>query len=173
MAVEWTAASEYYTARYEVELAKGNEEYRLNHFVKIGEVKSNGNIATQEHYQFIDLENQKSGVRYYRLKTIDHDGSFSYSVVRAVMFTHELQWQIFPNPSSGMFNLAYQLSEGETVTGNIFDINGKLIRHVQFTGNAFIQKAEIDLSGPQFAPGLYFLQVKTGGRKQVFRLLKQ
>lgn len=171
--VEWTAASEYYTARYEVELAKGNEEYRLNHFVKIGEVKSNGNVTTQEHYQFIDLENQKSGVRYYRLKTIDHDGSFSYSVVRPVMFTHELQWQVFPNPSSGIFNLAYQLSEGETVSGKVFDINGKLIRHVQFTGNAFIQKAEIDLSGPQFAPGLYFLQVKTGGKNQVFRLLKQ
>ncbi|HKZ65538.1 MAG TPA: T9SS type A sorting domain-containing protein, partial [Chitinophagaceae bacterium] len=171
--VEWTAASEYYTAKYEVELARGNEEYRLNHFVKIGEVKSSGNIATQQDYQFIDFENQKSGVRYYRLKTIDHDGSFSYSVVRPVFFTNELQWQIYPNPSSGMFNLAYQVDEGETVSGKIFDLNGKLIGQVQFTGNAFIQKAEIDLSGPRFAVGLYFLQVKTGEKKQVFRLLKQ
>ena len=173
VAVKWITASEYYTAKYEVELAKGNEEYRLNHFVKIGEIKSSGNITTQQDYQFIDLENQKSGVRYYRLKTIDHDGSFSYSVVRPVFFTNELLWQIYPNPSPGMFYLAYQADEGETVGGKVFDINGKLIRQVQFTGNAFIQKAEIDLSGPQFAPGLYFLQVKAGEKKQVFRLLKQ
>ena len=70
-------------------------------------------------------------------------------------------------------NLVYQVSEGETVVGKVFDINGNLIRQVQFTGNSFIQKAEIELSGLQFRPGLYFLQVKTGEKKQVFRLLKQ
>jgi hypothetical protein len=65
------------------------------------------------------------------------------------------------------------LSEGETVLGKVFDMNGNLIRQVQFTGNSFIQKAEIELSGPRFAPGLYFLEIKTGEKKQIFRLLKQ
>ena len=109
---EWTTASEN-NDRYEIELAKGNDQYHQNQFVKIGEVNSNGNSATEQHYSFIDMENNKSGVRYYRLKIIDNDGRFNYSAVRPVVFNDEVKWQVYPNPSSGVFNLVYQAGTGE------------------------------------------------------------
>ena len=170
---EWITGSENNASHFEVELAKGNEEYRQNHFVKIGEVQSRGNSSAEQYYQFTDEENNKQGVRYYRLKMVDHDGKFTYSPVRAVVFDEEIKWQVYPNPSSGIFNLVYQADEGETVTVKIHDINGKLVRRIRLTANAFIQKSTIDLGGPQFAPGMYMLEVTTGDKKQVFRLLKK
>ena len=59
------------------------------------------------------------------------------------------------------------------VTINVHDINGKLIRQVHSAANAFVQKIAIDLGGPQYASGMYLLEVATGEKKQVFRLVKK
>ena len=108
---EWVTASENNTARFEIELARGNEEFRQNIFSKIGEVSSQGNSTTEQRYQFTDFENNKSGVRYYRLKIVDLDGKFAYSPIRPVVFDDEIKWQVYPNPSSGLFNLVCQATE--------------------------------------------------------------
>ncbi len=89
--VEWVTASENNTARFEIELARGNEEYNRNSFSKIGEINSYGNSTTEQRYQFTDLENNKTGVRYYRLKLGDHDGGFAFSPIRPVVFADEIK----------------------------------------------------------------------------------
>ncbi|WP_276500004.1 S8 family serine peptidase [Terrimonas pollutisoli] len=170
---EWVTAWEENTARFEIELAKGNDEYRQNHFVKIGEVISAGNSTSQRQYQFTDEEYNKQGVRYYRLKMIDIDGKFTYSIIRAVVFDDEVKWQVYPNPSVGVFNFVYQVNEGEMVNIKLHDINGKLVQQRTMTANAFVQKITIDLSGPNYAPGLYLLEATAGDKKYTFRLLKQ
>ena len=136
-------------------------------------MQSQGNSSAEQYYRFADEEGNKQGVRYYRLKMVDHNGQFTYSPVRAVVFDEEIKWQVYPNPSSGIFNLVYQAHEGETVTVKIHDVNGKLVRQIRLTATAFIQKSTIDLGGPQFAPDMYMLEVKAGDKKQVFRLLKK
>ncbi|HKO79341.1 MAG TPA: T9SS type A sorting domain-containing protein, partial [Chitinophagaceae bacterium] len=171
--VEWITGSENNASHFDVELAKGNEEYRQNHFVKIGDMQSQGNSAAEQYYRFTDEENNKQGVRYYRLKMVDHDGTFTYSPVRSVVFDEEIKWQVYPNPSPGLFNLVYQADEGETVTVKIYDVNGKLVHQVRLTANAFIQKTAIDLSGPKFTAGMYMLEVTNGDKKHIFRLLKK
>jgi hypothetical protein len=170
---EWTTASEINTARFEIELAKGNEEFQRNHFIKIGEVRSNGNSVTEQRYSFTDIESNKSGVRYYRLKIVDNDGRFSYSAVRPVVFNDEIRWQVYPNPSQGIFNLVYQVNEGDVITMKLYDVNGKIVQQARLSANGFIQKHSIDLQSPQFASGLYLLETGSGENKQVFRLVKQ
>ncbi|MDP4261023.1 MAG: S8 family serine peptidase [Bacteroidota bacterium] len=166
---EWTTASEINTARFEIELAKGNNEFQQNHFIKIGEVSGSGNSVTERHYSFTDIENNKSGVRYYRLKIVDQDGRFSYSSVRPVVFNDEIKWQVYPNPSNGVFNLVYQVDGGSTINLRLFDINGKLIYHTQLVGDGFVQKHSINLQ----SSGLYLLEATAGEKKQLFRLIRQ
>ena len=113
MIVEWTTAAELDVDRFEIEIAKGNNQFQANNFVKAGEVGSHGNSAKEQSYNFTDVENNKSGVRYYRLKIIDSDGSYTYSPIRPIVFNNEFTWQVYPNPSKGVFNLVYQLNEGE------------------------------------------------------------
>ena len=170
---EWVTAWEENTARFEIELAEGNDEYQQNHFVKIGEVISAGNGTSQQHYQFTDEQYNKQGVRYYRLKMIDIDGKFTYSIIRAVVFDDVVKWQVYPNPSDGIFNFVYQVNEGEAVNIRLHDINGKLVQQRTMTTTGFMQKVTIDLSGPNYASGLYLLEATAGDKKYTFRLLKR
>ena len=171
--VDWITASENNTARFEIELARGNDEFAQNKFHKIGDVNSYGNSTTEQRYQFTDVESNKTGVRYYRLKIVDHDGQFSYSPIRSVMFDDEIKWVVYPNPSTGIFNVVYQAAAREMVYIKIHDANGKLVRQVSTTATAFVQKSIIDLNGPQFSSGMYLLEVVAGEKKQVFRIIRR
>jgi hypothetical protein len=171
--VEWKTATESNVNRYEIELAKGNDGYMYNRFVKIGEVASRGNSTTPQSYQFRDMEPGKKGVRYYRLKIVDHDGQFSYSPIRPVVFDNDMKWQLYPNPSDGLFTLAFQVNEGDFLKTRVFDINGKTIKETDTRGEGFMQKLVIDLRGAAYAPGIYLLEAGNGTFKQVFRLVKQ
>jgi hypothetical protein len=170
---EWVTASELNTGRFELELARSNEAFQQNNFIRIGTVNSHGNSSSEQRYSFTDIESNKSGVRYYRLKIVDVDGRFTYSAVRPVVFNDEVKWQVYPNPSEGLFNLVYQMNEGENIQVKLFDINGKLVQQTRLAANGFIQKHSMNLQSPQFASGLYLLEVTAGENKQVFRLIKQ
>lgn len=171
--VEWITASEFNVNRFEVEVAKGNAAYQQNQFVKIGEVNSPGNSDQQQQYSFVDQESNKSEIRYYRLKIIDNNGSFNYSTIQAVVFNEKINWQIYPNPSGGIFKLSYQANDRETLSVKIYDLNGRVVRQYHFVANGFVQKINIDLHEPSFAPGLYLLEAAGGEKKQYFKLLKQ
>jgi hypothetical protein len=159
--------------RFEIEVAKGNNDYQNGRFVKLGEVLSPGNSNSERAYSFTDNEPGKSGVRYYRLKIIDHDNSFVYSPVRPVVFNDEIKWQVFPNPSKGAYNLTYQLNQGEVLDLKIYDVTGKLVKQANLTGNGFVQNADIDLQPVKYAPGVYLLIAQSGEKKYNIRLIKQ
>jgi hypothetical protein len=170
---QWTTASEQNLHHFELELAKGNDAYQQDRFVKIAEVPAAGNSTTLRQYSFTDMEAGKTGVRYYRLKMVDHDGRFIYSAVRPVVFTNDMQWQVFPNPSAGLFNLLVQANEGEAINASIYDITGKTVQQYTTMATGFVQKILVDLHAPSFSTGLYLLEVRSGDKKQSFRIMKQ
>ncbi|HEX2631097.1 MAG TPA: T9SS type A sorting domain-containing protein, partial [Chitinophagaceae bacterium] len=169
----WTTGSEISVNRFEIELAKGNDELRRNNFIKIGELQSRGNTGQGAEYNFTDVELNKSGARYYRLKIIDNDGSFTYSAVRSVVFNSDVKWQVYPNPSNGLFGLLYQLNDGERMKVRVFDAAGKMVYQNNFVANGFVQRTDIDMRAVVFAPGLYLLEAESESGKQSFKLLKQ
>jgi hypothetical protein len=171
--VTWVTASENNTSHFEIELARGNEDFRQNHFVKIGAVNSMGNSNSAQHYSFVDVEANKYGVRYYRLKIIDIDGTFTYSEVRSVVFDDEIKWKVYPNPSSGLFEVVIQAADGDDVMIKVHDLNGRLVREIKLKATAFVQKIMVDLEGSKYSAGMYLLEVSAGQRKQVFRVIKK
>ena len=170
---EWVTGSELNVNRFEIEVAKGNREYQQSNFIKIGQLNSHGNSTGEQYYNYTDLENNKTGIRYYRLKMIDNDGSFSYSPIRPVVFGNDLLWQVYPNPSAGIFNLVYQLTNGETLSVKIYDVTGKTIKEYNSVANGFLQKMTVDLQDKLYASGMYLLEVSGGLKKQTFRLIKK
>ncbi|MDQ6608598.1 MAG: T9SS type A sorting domain-containing protein, partial [Bacteroidota bacterium] len=173
VALKWTVGSEAQVVRYEIEVAKGNAALAANSFVKIGEVASSGNSTNTHLYSFIDTEADKSGARYYRLKIINSDGSFGYSIVKAVFFGDVLVWQVYPNPSAGLFNLVYQLNTNETISASIYDVRGRLVKEYRSEATGFLQKLNIDLSANNYASGIYLLKVNTSDNQKVYKLYKQ
>ncbi|HUC83194.1 MAG TPA: T9SS type A sorting domain-containing protein, partial [Flavisolibacter sp.] len=171
--VKWTVAgSEADVLHYEIEVAKGNGALSTNSFVKIGEVVVTGSTGTVQ-YNFTDTELGKTGARYYRLRIVNADGSFSYSDVKAVVFNSTLVWQVYPNPSDGKFNLVYQLNSSEVLQAGLYDAKGSLVKEYRSQASGFLQKLGIDISANSYASGLYLLRVTVNGQQQSFKLYKQ
>ncbi|HEY1870729.1 MAG TPA: T9SS type A sorting domain-containing protein, partial [Chitinophagaceae bacterium] len=170
--LEWKIAEESNIDRYEIEVAKSSQDYQRNNFVEIGQVKSRGNSASTEVYNFTDIENNKSGTRYYRLKIIESDGSFQYADIRPVIFNNEISWQVYPNPSQGVFNFIFQQNEGEAINVKVYDTQGQLVQQTQTTTTGFVQKVIIDLQPNKFAPGMYMI-VAEGTVTRIFKVVKQ
>lgn len=170
---EWKTASEFDVNRFEVEVAKGNTGYQQNQFVKIGEVVSQGTSTQEQYYNFTDSETGKTGVRYYRLKIIENNGRSRYSASRPLVFDEEIKWHLFPNPSTGIFNLSFQAADGERVSAKVYDLKGSIVRDYRIPANGFVQKLSIDLQESRYAAGLYLLEATVAGNKQSFRLIKQ
>jgi hypothetical protein len=171
--VEWKSASENNVNRYEVEVARNNTDYQQNNFDKSGEVSSRGNSSVEQQYSFTDVENNKMGVRYYRLKIIENDGSFKYSSIRPVLFNEEISWQVNPNPSKDNFNLLYQANDGEVVSIKLYDVAGRLVQQFHPTANGFLQKFSLNLGEAKYPYGMYLLDVSAGAKRQSFKLIKQ
>lgn len=169
--LKWKTGSEDNVAKYEIEMARGNTDLQAGNFVKVGEVASLGNTTSLRTYTFTDSEADKFGPRYYRLKIINADGSFSYSPIRSVVFSNPVFWKVYPNPSHGLFSLVYQVNNNEQIYARIIDAKGSIIREFHKAGNGFPQKLNIDLFGN--ANGIYLLQVDAAGKKQTFKLYKQ
>ena len=170
--LEWKTSSENNVSHFELEVARGNTDYQNNRFSKIAAVLSPGNSTTERSYNFLDKETGKTGVRYYRLKIVDRDNTYTYSPVRPVIFNTDLQWQVYPNPSAGIYNLIYQINLNETIVLKVYDVNGKVVKQLNITGNGFIQKTQIDLRSAKYAPGVYLLMTENKDKKFNQRLIK-
>jgi hypothetical protein len=170
--LEWRTEDESNIDRYEIEVAKGSQEYQTNHFVKLGQVAARNNSTSPQDYNFTDAENSKSGVRYYRLKIVETNGSFHYSAIRPVVFSNEITWQVYPNPSSGIFNFVFQQNAGETVRIKIYNIKGQVVQQSETIATGFVQKMLIDLQQNKFAPGMYMI-VAEGESTRSFKVVKQ
>jgi hypothetical protein len=173
VALNWTVGTETNVDRYEIELAQSTSDLQLNNFQKIGEVAAKGNSVTQQEYSFTDKENFKSGSRYYRIKTVNQDGSFSYSVTRSVTFEAITNWQVVPNPSSGLFYLVYQANLGEQISIQVTDAIGKIIKTYTATGSGSLQKLAIDLSANIYSAGIYLLQTRIDKENKTFKIYKR
>lgn len=171
--IDWTVSGEESAIRYEVEVARGNADLAASRFVKVGEITGNGTNTGEVNYKLTDTESSKTGIRYYRLKITAPNGSVQYSAVKAVVFGDAVVvWQVYPNPSYGLFNLVYQCSTGETVRATLYDAKGRLVKEHRSTASGFLQKLGVDVSANNYASGIYLLRVMAEGRERTFPLYK-
>ncbi len=170
---EWVTASEFNVIKFEIEVARGNADFQSGRYARLGEVPSLGNSDREQRYQFTDAEPGKSGVRYYRLKITDNDGSVRYSAIRPLVFNNEIQWAVTPNPSNGQFSLNCQASPGENIIVKVYDTKGQLIYQHSSPASGYAQKLNIDLKAPAFPAGMYLLETGVGEKRRSFKLVKQ
>lgn len=171
--LQWQVMDEVNVLQYDLEVARSAEDLQAGRFIKIGQLVSRGNSASLQQYSFTDTEADKRGIRYYRLKMIDKNGSFNYSPVRPVIFADPITWQVYPNPSTGIFHITYQLNTSEQLEAQLYDSKGRLVQQHTKEGTGGWQKFTIDLSGPTYANGVYLLNIKTGEQQRSFKLYKQ
>ena len=169
---EWVTSSEVNFSHFELEVARGNNALKLGQFTKLGQIPADGNPKAGQYYSFIDDENNKSNVRYYRLKMVDLDETFKYSPIRPVVINEKIDWQIYPNPSKDIVNIVYQAEAGEEVRVSVTDLTGRPSLKGNWTASGAVQKYQINLGSTEFAPGLYLVEVVAGKKREIFRVVR-
>jgi hypothetical protein len=173
VSLQWITATENELDRFEIELAKGNNSFQLNHFENIGFVAATGNSNQQINYEHIDREPGKNTPRFYRLKMVDRDGRYVYSPVRSVVYGISQNWKVLPNPSNGEFNLIFQANEGSKLKIQLSDASGRILKNWEPVATGFEQKFSINLIENIYPGGVYMIRVEADNQQKVFRLIKK
>ncbi|MEZ4772368.1 MAG: T9SS type A sorting domain-containing protein [Bacteroidia bacterium] len=156
VALQWSTAREENFDGFSLERAEEGSVY-----TEIAWIPGSGNSSTPRNYAFNDetiLENKRY---YYRLKSIDLDGSFEYSQIVEAVF-NDFGFNIkdpYPNPVSGnKFSLEIQALEAEPIHIRIFSVTGQMV----YEQRAQLISGEntIAIAVPNMPAGAYFLKVQ-------------
>jgi Secretion system C-terminal sorting domain len=156
--VEWKVYNEENVSHYEVERSANGIQ-----FSSIGRVSSlNQNRETK--YSFFDAS-PLAGISFYRIKSIDYEGKFIYSVIVRISPDDNASndISIYPNPVKGEY-LSIQLDnfqKGSYVV-RIIGINGQQVFNQQFLHNGGSMTQVIVLP-PAIKAGMYILCLENAG----------
>lgn len=125
--LNWVTESEINTEYFEI------EKLIDNNWEVIGSMDAKGSLNTVTSYYLEDL-NPIFGDNFYRLKSIDTDGSFNYSDVRVVRIdASDDIIEVFPNPASNSIQLISKNLEKKKI--QLFDATGREINVDILTNN--------------------------------------
>ncbi|MBF35622.1 MAG: hypothetical protein CL838_00190, partial [Crocinitomicaceae bacterium] len=141
----------------------------------VGEIEGAGNTNTQLTYKWID-NNPLSGVSYYKLAQTDYDGtSEAFSPIAVMCEASAIDgYSVYPNPANEVLNIDLELEnfQGDDVSIEVIDINGKIIQLQQVQLNRGYNHLEVDLS--EIPSGVYMINfVGTRDYIKESRIIKQ
>lgn len=172
--VSWSTASEKNTSHFILEASVDRRT-----FTEISKVIAAGNssVVKTYHYTHTNAHQAMNGspVIYYRLNSIDKDGSSTYSRIVPVSFDTKstITATVYPNPFS--VNTAVSIiSPVEGIAGiEVTDVHGKLLsngisRNI-FAGANKLQLDELN----KLEPGVYVVKIYFNGESRNLKVVKQ
>ncbi len=147
--LNWTTASEQSSKNFLVQRSNSSS---ANTWTTIAVIAAAGTSSSITKYTFVDNTICK-GNNYYRLRSTDIDGNYSFSNVKLVYFdeTFSTTIRVFPNPFQNNLTLT-GAQHGSTIM--LVDLSGKLIVKQQATGNDMDQ-----LNVSSLETGVYVLKI--------------
>lgn len=143
--LSWKTASEQNSSEFVIERSEDNRQFEA-----IGKVWASGNSSSEKAYQFTDQLPAHNN--FYRLKTVDKDGSFKLSHVVSLRADKLSGIVCFPNPVAD--RLVVQTEGVEADRLEIFDLTGRTVG--SYPTPADQRSFVIDVS--TFKTGMYLLQ---------------
>lgn len=157
----WETASEANGSYFEVQTNSSGTNWKT-----IGIVQAVGNSNTKQQYSFIHNSPVK-GINYYRLKMVDIDAKFGYSLTRTVAFSTSSTITILPNPTTDKVYIA-SANSGAIKSVEVYSTEGKLMQHI----NNYVPGSGINLYN--YTAGVYLLKIiYKDETTQVERVVKQ
>ncbi len=173
---EWKTFTEKNMSGFEVQRSLDSRTFR-----SIESVPSLGADGTGTDYAIFDPA-PESGMNYYRLKSIDLDGSVGFSNIVAVeILTNEnavqeaiRQFVVYPNPVPA--GMPVQLQIEASVSGDahieLYDLGGKRMMAEDKTVSTGMNQNTVSV-GSKLTPGVYIFNVELNGEKKSTRLVIQ
>jgi hypothetical protein len=169
--LKWISSYEKDVNYFSVEKSLDGKEYK-----QAGIVFAIGNSSTMNSYTFLDenIDLSKPGVIYYRLRSVDIDGSYEYSTIRMITIGNQnknaLSVQAYPNPVSNELRVTIPLAwQNKKVNYELIGNNGLVIKKV-IIGNASQTEA---INVQSLAPGFYVVAVSYNGERIQQKVIKR
>lgn len=145
--LKWVTTNEINTSKFDVE--RSVDGITWGYLGSVNAISSYG----INNYTYSDFS-PSLGTNHYRLKMIDKDGNYTYSMVRDI-FIESLQsaFSIIPNPAKEYALISFKQPTNGSIS--IFDIQGKKIFEDVVNGNSY------NLSTSQFMNGNYIIKITT------------
>lgn len=157
--LRWHVANEVNTDHYDVEQSLNGSV-----FTKIGTVLSKGGDGNNT-YQFTDANPSYQKNNFYRIKQVDRDGRFTYSVIRLIKFKSETLITVTPNPATNFIKV---YTTQMPLTVHLYDAGGRKMASQIITDGV----GEFDVS--RFNRGSYILVAESNGvRLETKKIVKQ
>ncbi|RAK64063.1 hypothetical protein DLM85_19155 [Hymenobacter edaphi] len=167
----WTTAQEKNNRGFEVQVSLDGHSFR-----PLGFVASETSTSTSaRHYRFVDREAGKQGLRHYRLRQLDLDGTAALFGPRTVQFEQVIKLALaaWPNPLSGQELTLEVLSPAAGATELVLlDAVGRVVLRQTADLRAGAQRLSLHLS-EQLPAGAYLLRLTSAGQTGTVRLVKQ
>jgi hypothetical protein len=143
--LRWETASETNNARFEIQRSTDGEVFEF-----VGSVAGAGTTAQPQNYMYHDIY-APEGINYYRLKQIDYNGEYEYSIIRAVLVEPTEKPALIVSNAAGGINYSLPACETADVL-EVWNTAGQLVY------------AEMNPYVTGFVPlpnGLYLIRVRS------------
>jgi hypothetical protein len=161
----WQTASEKNARLFEVHASVDGKNFK-----QVGEVKANGNTSSTSTYSYTDVDALANNNKvYYKLKSLDVDGSFEWSKI-VIVNTNDVNntnIEVYPNPFNN--NVTVSLVDNTPATIEVVTIEGVNVYNTTTNNNSSF--TNINLT--QLTNGVYFIKVTQNGNTTVQKLVKQ
>ncbi|GAA4436367.1 hypothetical protein GCM10023091_14180 [Ravibacter arvi] len=94
--LKWVTSMEVNASHFELQRSFDGKVFNA-----IGVVPAKGESNKTVHYQFSDESSGRAAISYYRIRTVDQDGSFSLSQIISINWDHaeDITARLYPNPA--------------------------------------------------------------------------
>jgi len=154
--LEWTIEQNENTKQFEILRSKNGINWE-----NLEIINGINNGQAINHYKFTDIN--PFDINFYKLKTINNDGTFTYSqIVNVNINPIETPSRVYPNPSNGSFT--YTNGDKHSFNYQIIDSKGNIV----YKGHSEHPTLNIELN-----KGIYFLIIQSELNNQQHKLIIQ
>ncbi len=128
---------------------------------QIAFINGNGTTGSVSNYTATDLNPAKAN-NLYRLKQVDNDGKFTYSITLSVKFSgaKELGITFYPNPAKNNLNVQLEQLESATASLTLMSAEGRVVKVLTLAKSQSNSRIVMDISN--LAGGMYMLVLNDG-----------
>lgn len=161
--LNWVTDTEKANDHFEVERSFNQTDFRTIGIVLDAQSAS----TTGKKYSFKDQSTDLIGqsVAYYRLKQVDIDGRYTYSVVKMVRFNSTTKpfVQVSPNPYMESLNVNFVSEANGKAVVRLVSLSGGVTTSVQESVNKGYNNIQLN-NLSSLAPGMYIVDITVDGK---------
>jgi PQQ-dependent dehydrogenase (s-GDH family) len=153
--LNWETSNEVNTSHFNIERSTNGSRFET-----IGTVAADGNRVETAPYGYTDKDVSLLPIDrlYYRLKSVDKDGKFTFSSVITVRLPQAFDVLVFPNPVKSRLHIRINNRTAKEVMVEISDLQGRLVH----TNRAWLQggAGNVELDVRRWQPQLYIIKIR-------------